>query len=213
MGQLFGFAIILLIAISTKVNFSVQRKMSTVSRAFEDYYIVPDVVPNAPVCEVKVHYPSGVEAKLGNELTPTLVKDEPSVYWNSNPGKYYILAMIDPDVPSRKEPKLREFNHWLVGNIPGSNVTAGETLSEHIAAAPPPGTGLHRYVFLVYQQPEKLTFDEHRLTNSYADNRPGFSIAKFAAKYNLGDPVSGNFYQAQYDVNVPVIFEKLGVKM
>lgn len=43
-----------------------------------------------------------------------------------------------------------------------------------------------------------------------ADNRGGFSIAKFAAKYNLGDPVAGNFYQAKYDDYVPILYKQLG---
>lgn len=36
----------------------------------------------------------------------------------------------DPDAPSRKRPKNRSFQHWIVGNIPGNNVSAGDTLTE-----------------------------------------------------------------------------------
>ncbi|CAH0402843.1 unnamed protein product [Chilo suppressalis] len=72
----------------------------------------------------------------------------------------------DPDAPSRQYPKLREFRHWLVGNIPGGNASAGETLSAYVSPVPPPNTGLHRYVYLVYKQPSRLNFDESRLTNT-----------------------------------------------
>ena len=64
---------------------------------------------------------------------------------------------------------------------------------------PPPGTGLHRYVWLVYEQPGKLNPDEKRLTNRSAENRGKFSIESFAKKYNLGIPYAANFYQAEYD--------------
>lgn len=41
--------------------------------------------------------------------------------------------------------------------------------------------------------------------------RAKFSIAKFALKYNLGNPVAGNFYEAQYDDYVPLLYKQLGV--
>lgn len=41
-------------------------------------------------------------------------------------------------------------------------------------------------------------------------NRAKFSIAKFAKKYNLGAPVAGNFYQAEYDDYVPELYKQLG---
>jgi phosphatidylethanolamine-binding protein len=103
---------------------------------------------------------------LGNELTPTLVKDVPTVEWTADAGSYYTLVMTDPDAPSRAEPKFREWHHWIVANIPGNDVGEGETLSAYIGSGPPQGTGLHRYVILVYKQGEKLEFDEPRLTNT-----------------------------------------------
>ncbi|KAM3959483.1 protein D3-like isoform 2-T5 [Aphomia sociella] len=193
------------------VNFRVlARAMSTVAKAFETHQVVPDVVPKAPSALVKVKYPSGVEVNEGNELTPTQVKDVPTVSWDATPNQLYTLVMTDPDAPSRKEPKFREWHHWLVANIPGNNVAAGDTLSAYVGSGPPPDTGLHRYVYLVYKQPSKLEFDEPRLPNTSGENRANFSIAKFAKKYNLGDPIAGNFYQAQYDDYVPLLYKQLG---
>lgn len=102
-----------------------------------------------------------------------------------------------------------QWHHWLVGNIPGADVSKGETLSAYIGSGPPPDTGLHRYVFLVYKQNGKLEFDEPRLPNNSADNRGKFSIAKFAQKYELGNPVAGNLYQAQWDDYVPILYKQL----
>ncbi|XP_072934590.1 phosphatidylethanolamine-binding protein homolog F40A3.3-like isoform X1 [Epargyreus clarus] len=193
------------------VNFRVlARAMSTVAKSFETHGVVPDVIPKAPTALVTVKYPSGVEVKEGNELTPTQVKDVPTVKWDASPDHFYTLAMTDPDAPSRKEPKFREWHHWLVGNIPGGDVASGETLSAYVGSGPPPDTGLHRYVFLVYKQPGKLTFDEPRLTNTSGDKRGLFSIAKFAEKYKLGVPIAGNFYQAEYDDYVPILYKQLG---
>ena len=88
-------------------------------------------------------------------------------------------------------------------------MSKGDVLSEYIGSGPPKDSGLHRYVFLLYQQPGKLTFDEKRLTNRSGSNRATFSISKFAKKYKLGDPIAGNMYQAQYDDYVPILYKQL----
>ncbi len=36
-----------------------------------------------------------------------------------------------------------------------------------------------------------------------------FKIRNFAKKYNLGDPVAANFYQAEWDDYVPKLYEQL----
>jgi len=190
--------------------FSARSSYSTKSAAMLQHEVVPDVIAVAPSDKIEVSYPSGVIVNMGNELTPTQVKDEPSVSWPADPNALYTLCMTDPDAPSRKEHTFREWHHWLVGNIPGNDITKGETLSEYVGSGPPPETGLHRYVFLAYKQPSKLNFDEPRLTNRSAEKREKFSIAKFALKYNLGNPVAGNFYQAQYDDYVPLLYKQLG---
>ncbi|XP_034827652.1 phosphatidylethanolamine-binding protein homolog F40A3.3-like isoform X2 [Maniola hyperantus] len=193
------------------VNFRVlARAMSSVAKSFEANGVVPDVVSKAPQASVTVKFKSGAEVNNGNVLTPTQVKDVPRVSWVADPNTFYTLAMTDPDAPSRKEPTFREWHHWLVCNILGNEVEVGDTLSAYIGSGPPPGTGLHRYVYLVYKQPGKIDFDEPRLPNNSGDKRGGFSIVKFAKKYNLGDPIAGNFYQAEYDDYVPILYKQLG---
>ena len=58
------------------------------------------------------------------------------------------MSISDPDAPSRKDPKYREWRHWVVVNIPGGDVSKGEVCAEYIGAGPPKGTGLHRYIIL-----------------------------------------------------------------
>ncbi|XP_053698466.1 protein D3-like [Sabethes cyaneus] len=176
-----------------------------VSKVFVENGIVSDVIPEAPTGLVKVSYPSGQQVSLGNELTPTQVKDQPTVSWDAEPNGLYTLIMTDPDAPSRANPKMREWKHWIVTNIAGSDLSTGETLAEYISSAPPEGSGLHRYVFLVYKQPGQVQFDEPKQSNRNS-KRGKFLAAEFARKYNLGSPVAGNFYQAQYDDYVPQVY-------
>ena len=41
------------------------------------------------------------------------------------------------------------------------------------------------------------------------EGRINFSIRNFAVKYNLGQPVAGNLFQAQYGDYVPKLHEQL----
>lgn len=153
-----------------------------------------------------------MEVNLGNELTPTSVKDVPSfVSWPTQPQALYTLCLTDPDAPSRKQPTFREFKHWLVVNIPGSNINDGKTLAEYIGSGPPVDTGLHRYVFLVYKQPSRIEPDETPIDNRTREGRRSFRIRDFAKKYNLGEPIAANFYQAQFDDYVPILHAQLGI--
>lgn len=54
-----------------------------------------------------------------------------------------------------------------------------------------------------------MVFDEKHLTNRSGDNRGGFAIRKFAAKYKLGEPISGNVFQAEWDDYVPILYKQL----
>ncbi|RZC41298.1 PBP domain containing protein [Asbolus verrucosus] len=175
----------------------------------EKHGVIPDVIDVPPEAIAEVTYPNGARVEGGNELTPTQVKDVPSIKWDADDDALYTVCMTDPDAPSRQAPEFREWQHWLVGNIPGNNIDQGDVLSAYIGSGPPKGTGLHRYVFLVYKQDGKINFDERRLSNTSEDGRSGFSIRKFAEKYQLGRPVAGNVYQAQWDDYVPTLYKQL----
>lgn len=75
-----------------------------------------------------------------------------------------------------------------------------------------PPSGLHRYVWLVYEQPGNLSCSEPVLTNCSADSRGKFKIQSFRKKYNLGAPVAGTCYQAEWDDYVPKLYEQLAGK-
>lgn len=160
---------------------------------------------------VKVSYENGIQADKGVELTPTQVKNQPKIKWQAEAGTYYTLVMTDPDAPSRKEPTVREWHHWLVGNIPGDNLSKGEVLTEYVGSGAPKGTELHRYTFLLFKQPKKLEFDERRITKNQAAGREKFSTKNFMEKYHLEAPIAGNFFQAQYDESVPELYKQLGL--
>ncbi|KAH8311801.1 hypothetical protein KR044_008108 [Drosophila immigrans] len=186
--------------------------MADPSDLFAKHKIVPDILDVAPKTLLKVTYSGGLEVNCGNELTPTQVKNVPQLDWGAESDVLYTILMTDPDAPSRKEPKFREWHHWLVVNVPGNQIDKGDVLTAYVGSGPPQGSGLHRYVFLVFKQTQKLSCNEPRIPKTSGENRGKFKTAKFVAKYKLGNCVAGNFYQAQYDDYVPKLYKQLSGK-
>ncbi|KAG1666260.1 Protein D1 [Nymphon striatum] len=132
-----------------------------------------------------------LDITAGQSVLPAQVKDQPTVHCqNADPNSYYTLIMTDAKVP--------EYQHWTVGNIPGSNLDKGEILADFIPSTPSKGSGTHRILFLIYQQPGYLQFNGvRRLTTLDRIRRSRFSTIKFVNRFNL-NLAAGNFYETQF---------------
>ncbi|CRK89398.1 CLUMA_CG003149, isoform A [Clunio marinus] len=185
-----------------------QSESAEVRDKFIEEKIVPDVLDDIPdIAMLSVNYPSGVTVELGNVLTPTQVKDKPTVEWTKEDGVYYTLLMTDPDAPTRENPTLGEIRHWLVVNINNQNV--GETIVEYRGSAPPMDTGLHRYIFLLFKQIKGYTnYDIPFVSDRSFSGRPNTSTKELMDNYDL-ELVAGSFYQAEYDDYVPILQAQL----
>lgn len=160
---------------------------------------------------MEVNYPNGVKVNLGCELKPEQVKCQPEkINFKAESGAFYTIYMGDPDAPSKCDPKDREWQHFLVGNVPGTDICKGDVLTEYIGALPPKGTDLHRYVYLAFKQCEKVCFKEKKINNKTISGRGKFSIRDFAKKYKLGEPVAGTFFLAQWESYVDKAMKELG---
>ncbi|XP_043482457.1 protein D1-like isoform X2 [Leptopilina heterotoma] len=188
--------------------FGVTLVAGDVKSKFEDAKIVSDILDSTPTELIEVKY-GNITVDLGNELTPTETKNIPYIDYKHEGGLLYTLSMTDLDAPVRGY--NREWQHWLVGNIPENKVAKGEVLTEYFGPAPPKNANPHRYVFLLFKQNQgAITFDERRLSNR-DKMRSRFSIKKFAQKYNLEGPIAGNFMRAKYDDYVPTALKQLGI--
>nr|CAD7394092.1 unnamed protein product [Timema cristinae] len=192
---------------------TLQRSIFSEACKFKDFELIPDVIDVGPKAMLNVSFPSGVDASFGNMLTPTEVKDQPTVLFPAEPEATYTLILTDPDVPDREQPVDGEWIHWLVVNIPGrdlalGDISKGEVLREYVGAAPPEGSGYHRYAILAYKQPEELDFNEKKLDKTMAKDRYRFKTRMFVDKYNLKELSAGNFFQAKYDDYVPTVYQQ-----
>ncbi|TKC50887.1 hypothetical protein EI555_010061, partial [Monodon monoceros] len=152
-------------------------------------------VDERPQHPLQVKYGGAEVDELGKVLTPTQVKNRPtSIAWDGlDPGKL-------------------EWHHFLVVNMKGNDISSGTVLSDYVGSGPPKGTGLHRYIWLVYEQDRPLKCDEPILSNRSGDHRGKFKVANFRKKYELGAPVAGTCYQAEWDDYVPKLYEQLSGK-
>lgn len=153
--------------------------------------LIPDIIDVAPPWPVRVTY-KWDSIHFGNHLNRLQLKVLPSfINWRKYDGRFYTLVMTGPDTPTMESPKNREFQHWLVGNIPArySGIKEGETLTEYkVELTPLYAEGDHRIAFLMFEQPseEKLMFDEYRIHRGSNDTlRTNFSTRAFVKKYNL----------------------------
>lgn len=181
----------------------------SIDHALRKNEIIPDILQHIPENVLYVIYPNAVAVGMGNYLKPTDVKHKPHIEWEAEINAFYAIIMVDLDVPSRKNPILREYCNWLVGNIPACNINKGEVLYDYVGAAPSRDSGYHRYVFLLYKQAHKIDFMEEHIGSNSDKNRKKFKSMKFAHKHKLGNVLSLNFFQAKYDSYVPTIVRQL----
>ncbi|CAG8602222.1 3196_t:CDS:2, partial [Scutellospora calospora] len=125
------------------------------------------------------------DVEYGNVLTINEAANTPDVKFvlgDCNPNTKFTLLMVDPDVPSRANPNQSEYCHWVVGNIPSdANLSNATIVDTYQGPYPPPGTGYHRYTFLLYEQPVPCI--EFQILEG--TNRNNFEARQFAKQYEL----------------------------
>jgi hypothetical protein len=135
----------------------------------------------------------------------TLIQENP-VYskrdCDGSKDSQFVVALIDPDVPA-PFPEVRQF---FGGNfnaldfklgpqpdgtkIPQLLVNSTPALSEFLQPAPPPGDPPHRYIFLVFNQPEG--FNNQTLVTPQTDIL-SWNLTEFVDAVGLGDPIAGTY--------------------
>ena len=140
----------------------------------------------------------------------------------ANPNKKYIIIGLDLDPPFPSFPFLGPALHWIQTGLtiaaadqatgllsvvgPSDNDTAGATtttttttatvvppLASYHPPRPPPGSSPHRYVFLLYEQPEDFDRQVDRKPIGLSD-RPRFDYNGFLERTGLGEVVAVNYY-------------------
>ena len=96
-----------------------------------------------------------VEVEIATVIFHETIAKPTITFKPANIDKFFTLAMVDPDAPSKENPENREWLHWLVVNIPGTEIKRwrkadgppkGKVLMEYNEASPPVDTGNNKQV-------------------------------------------------------------------
>ncbi|CAE6535897.1 hypothetical protein RSOLAG22IIIB_10720 [Rhizoctonia solani] len=116
----------------------------------------------------------------------------------------YLIAIVDPDAPSRANPTVSQIRHmfatdFVISSVRSSFTTRSMVLQNSTAAIspyfppnPPVGSGAHRYVALLYTQPSGFN-----IASLNATQFAKFNISIFAASARLGEPLAGTFFTVE----------------
>jgi phosphatidylethanolamine-binding protein (PEBP) family uncharacterized protein len=94
---------------------------ASILSSFQKDSIIPDIIPSSEKFNPSIFFsvipPVKTEAFVNGAEVPreeTLGQPEIVFAAPDRSKKTYTIVMTDPDVPSRADPKLGEFRHWLV---------------------------------------------------------------------------------------------------
>ena len=174
---------------------------------FDAAGIIPDVVSVKPLRSLKVQFVDGTVI-LPAHITRQQSNVFPRIILPPMPqnAKYFTLITLDPDALSRTHHWFRHALHYLHVNIEHvassyTDVTSnnGTVIAEWAGAGPPPFTGQHRYVFLLYAHQKLLTLPGYTAPLP-TSKRPWFNIEKLLAAFQADDHAilySGTYYIAE----------------
>ncbi|CAN6601326.1 carboxypeptidase Y inhibitor [Trichomonascus vanleenenianus] len=185
---------------------------SNISEALKKHEVVPDVVDEfeqGGLLTIAYDHKK-TEVAMGNLLKPAETQKRPAVNLTFNEDSAaestYTLVLTDPDAPTKGDKKWSEYAHYIVSGIkpPSSGTGVGAVdfdkaheLLPYMGPAPPPKTGKHRYVFILYKEPANGTpksFGGDR--PNWGTGVPGSGARDWAKKHHL-TPVAINFFYAQ----------------
>lgn len=204
--------------------------LMTISQLLDDAYskhkIIPDVVDKFETQGLlTIEYGPDRLVTLGNTLAAKETQHVPTIQFTLNlPSQKeemqveaddrFVLMLTDPDAPSNGDNKWSEFCHWVLADLrlnPNSgsesslstvlDLSNGTELVPYMGPGPPPKTGKHRYVFLLYKQDERAHLVPPADRPNWGTGVPG-SGARNWIKRHGGDSklLAANFFYAQNEV-------------
>ncbi|MED6277190.1 hypothetical protein CHARACLAT_010817 [Characodon lateralis] len=181
------------------------KKLADHYGVFRDLFPMAYFLPQVTLC---ISHSQGADGRVhyGNQLTPTEAASAPRISFDAEEGSLWTLLLTSPD--EHLLDNEAEYLHWLVGNIPGTAVHAGEELCHYLPPFPARGTGFHRYIYILFKQEKPISFQE--------DSRPSpchslvdrtFKTFDFYRKHqDHMTPAGLAFFQCQWDESVSNTF-------
>lgn len=94
--------------------------------------------------------------------------------------------MADPDAPTPDDPKFAYWRHWVVSNIDlRESASTGKVLTEFLAPGPKDESKPHRYLYLLYREPEGLKLEKEDVGGEEFIQRRSFQVQEWVQKNGL----------------------------
>ena len=124
--------------------------------------LIPDALITDPTSSV-------TDTSCTPSLTPPYPSLTPDVPITDSTSSYAFIVEFCPSLPctaasSFQCPDCR-------GNIPGNTVDEGEVLCDYLQPFPPRGTGLHRHIFLLFKQSQRLDYSDIKRKQNWWEYR------------------------------------------
>jgi len=169
--------------------------------------IVPEKIDSLPDGRLELYYPSGINIRPNDSVTPGLTLQFPELKWNAVPSAQYTVMLVDVDI-FQPDSDVTNFFHYMSINVPGDRIDDGDLIYEYV---PPfaflynPAQGLvqdldftHTMVWMVFRQSGRIEMRaEQNLCSTELFGRL-MNHQEFVLKNDLGVPVAGNFLRALY---------------
>ncbi|KAL4794259.1 phosphatidylethanolamine-binding protein [Aspergillus venezuelensis] len=127
---------------------------------------------------------------LGNLFRVSEVKSAPAISFAPENGASesatYTLLQIDPDAPTPDDPKFAYWRHWVVTGLkPAGTITDAPALTAYLGPGPKDDSKPHRYLFLLFREPEGLALSKEDVGGEEFVQRRSFQAADWVKANGL----------------------------
>jgi phosphatidylethanolamine-binding protein len=132
---------------------------------------------------------NGISVNMALLEPPQAAELPEIVISGASPDTLYTLIVTDPDAPTPSNPIRGQILHGVITNIANGAVSEGDVVTPYRGPGPP--AGVHRYIFLLYEQPGEVQLPDY---SAGENGRTGFNVTAYAQENGLGDPVAGAYF-------------------
>ncbi|KAK9423775.1 putative Phosphatidylethanolamine-binding protein [Seiridium unicorne] len=179
---------------------SLQDHAAALAASLEKAQLVPgsaaSLIPAHFTPSTKLTISFGPRAvEVGNFFRAGECKIAPSVSFapeaDASSSASYTLILTDPDAPTPDDPKFAFWRHWVLSGLQPLSGDSGEValtkgpVTDYLGPGPKDDSKPHRYLFLLYREPEGLVLKKEDAGGEEFVQRRSFKPAEFAEKFGL----------------------------
>ncbi|GFF58495.1 OV-16 antigen [Aspergillus udagawae] len=152
--------------------------------------LLPFLPPDfKPTTQLHVSF-NNKQVSLGNLFRASECKTAPSVSFSkedNNPpsSTSYTLLLVDPDAPTPDEPKFAFWRHWVVWGLKADEANGATALTEYLGPGPKDDSRPHRYLFLLFREPEGFALTKEDVGGEEFTARRSFKVAEWVERHGL----------------------------